>query len=137
MSIRWKLVPVVATVGVAALLAPVVAQQPASEDKIRASFRSTDKDGDGYVNIDEYVAHYVVVFGSLDKNRDGFLSRDELPADHDPAQYRGADRNGDGRLSLGEMIGDRVIYFFEFDRNRDGVLSAEEVLAIERTPVRK
>ena len=135
MSMSWKYsLPAVAGLALAALLPPAIAQQTATpDDRIRAAFKDADINGDGYVNIDEYVGYIVLQFARLDRNRDGYLATSELPKDHDPARARAADRNGDGRLSLGEIVGDRIVDFFEADTNHDGVITVEELLIYERT----
>jgi hypothetical protein len=103
------------------------AQPPALEE----AFRAADVNGDGAVNVDEFVAHFIGVFADLDKNRDGKLAFADIP-NADAARFRAADRDGDLMLSLGEVVADRIYHFFEMDTNRDGVISLEELLAYER-----
>jgi hypothetical protein len=105
--------------------------QPVDEPKIRAAFVQADQNGDGYVNVDEYVAYIVYVFGTYDKNGDHFLTPDELPSP-EPAHFKSADRNGDGKLSLGEAVAIKMIDYFDIDTNHDGALSIEEILVFER-----
>ena len=46
----------------------------------------------------------VVSFEDLDGDRDGFVARDEIPADHELARtFTTHDADGDGRLSAGEF----------------------------------
>ena len=130
MNLRCRSITVLAAVAGALLVGPTGAQQH-SEADIRAAFAAADRNGDGFVDIDEYVGHIILLFGTHDKNGDRYLTPDELP-NHDPARFRMADRDGDGRLSLGEGVAAKVIEYFEIDRNRDGVLSIEEVLVFER-----
>jgi len=106
-----------------------VAQAPGSkesDDALRKAFTAADANKDGVVEVDEAVGDAVLVFITLDKNRDRFLTLDELPR-HDPARLKSADRNGDGKLSVGEVAADRVWEFFEADANSNGVVTFEEV----------
>ena len=126
-----------AAIGAALLVAPVGAQQP-SQDAVRKAFAAADANGDGYLNIDEYIANVIYVFRDADKNRDGFIVEQEAIAYstmHSPSRFKNADRNGDGKLSVGEVVAAKVIDFFEIDTNRDGVISVEEVLVYERAMI--
>lgn len=105
------------------------AQAPGSkeaDDALRKAFTAADANKDGVVEVDEAVGDAVLVFITLDKNRDRFLTLDELPR-HDPARMKAADRNGDGKLSVGEVAADRVWEFFEADADSNGVVTFEEV----------
>jgi Ca2+-binding EF-hand superfamily protein len=115
----------------AALLAgPAAAQDADRTEAIRTSFESADRNGDGMLDIDEYVAHYVSAFDDFDKTQEGFLLPSDLP-DVDEARFAAADRNGDGRISLGEAVAERIIVFFEIDTMRNGMISLDEILAYE------
>jgi Ca2+-binding EF-hand superfamily protein len=120
--------------GIAAGIGVAVAQQ-VNEDAIRKAFADADVNGDGVLNVDEYVGHVVYVFKRIDVNRDGFITFEEAiafsPA-HNVAAMKAMDRNGDGKLSLGEVAGAKVIDFFEMDTNRDGVITVQELIAYER-----
>ena len=110
-------------------LGSVVAQTrpaPPSDDDVRKSFAAADDNKDGVINIDEAVGDAILIFVTLDKNRDRFLSKDELPG-YDPNRVQRADRDGDGRISVGEVAADRVWEFFEADTDRNGVVTFEEV----------
>lgn len=96
------------------------------EAALRKAFDAADTNKDGVIDIDEAVGDAVLIFATLDKNHDRFLTLDELPR-HDPARLKAADRNGDGKLSVGEVAADRVWEFFEADTNSNGVLTFEEV----------
>ena len=75
---------------------------------------------------DEFRARMHEVFFLLDRNKDGFLTKDEVPRATDAA-FRAADKNGDGKLSLDEYIDARMKDFEAADRNKDGVLTRDEV----------
>ena len=45
-----------------------------------------------------------ITFQSLDDDNDGFISRDEIPSDHELARhFMTHDTDGDGRLSMAEF----------------------------------
>jgi Ca2+-binding EF-hand superfamily protein len=117
--------------GLAAFLALTVSGAAAQERAdIEAAFEAVDANGDGVVDIDEFMAHYIAVANDLDADDSDTLTPDELP-NVDPERFALADRDRDGALSYPEVISDRVYVFYSSDTNRDGVLSLEEVLAAE------
>jgi hypothetical protein len=107
------------------------AQKPFDEQGIRTAFTQADQNGDGYVNVDEYVAYFIDAFHGYDKNGDHSLVEAELP-NSVPERFRSADRNGDGKLSVGEAVAFKMIDYFDIDTNHDGVLSIDEILVFER-----
>jgi len=121
---------VFATALAAAGLASQAHAQPVDEEKIRAAFIVADANGDGYVNVDEYVAYIIYAVGTLDKNHDHYLVPEELPYS-EPERFKSADRNGDGKLSLGEAVAIKMIDYFDIDTNHDGALSIDEILVFE------
>ncbi|SDZ93076.1 hypothetical protein [Rubrimonas cliftonensis] len=112
----------------ALLAAPGVEAQ---ESGVAAAFADADQNGDGALNVDEYVAHFVSLFGGVDADRDGRVSQADVPQ-VDPARFGAADANGDGYVSLGEAVAERMGLFFDIDSNRDGALSVEEIMVFER-----
>lgn len=121
-----------AALGAAVLLGPAFAQQAMSQDEIRTAFAAADANGDGYLNVDEFVANNVYLFQQTDTNRDRYLIPAEVPQ-VSPGRFRNADRDGDGRLSLGEAVAGKMIQFFDLDTSHDGTLSLDEVLDYERS----
>jgi len=103
--------------------------------------READSDGDERVTGTEFekfvlslVAKEVEArFQRLDRNRDGLITRSEVPT-MDPARFLRFDRNRDARLTPSEL--ERVLgrqaesrchaVFARMDLDRDGVLSAAE-----------
>ena len=105
-----------------------IAQEPA---EITQAFEAVDTNGDGVLDIDEFMAHYIKVANDLDTDDSDTLTMDELPSPVNEARFEMADRDGDGEISYPEVISERVYVFYSSDTNRDGVLSLEEVLAAE------
>ena len=101
----------------------------ATEEQLREAFAVADRNADGVVDVDEYVAYFVEAFRARDADGRGYLTIDEL-RDVDPARFAAADRNGDGRISLGETVAERMIVFFDLASD-DGVIRLEELLAYE------
>jgi len=104
---------------------------PPVQYDVRAAFAEADANKDGVIEIGEFYDRLVDVFFLDDKDKDGFLSHDEFVAavviDEPFAQV---DRNGDGKVSKQEFIRARLPLFRQTDKNDDGVLSLEEVIAV-------
>ena len=101
----------------------------AADDRLIAAHAAADVDGNGHVNVDEYVAYFVAAFRRVDAQNKGYL----VPADLqnvDQARFNAADRDGDGRVSLGEAIAERMIVFFEIAGD-DGTITTDDLLAFE------
>ena len=100
-------------------------QRPGSGDA-GEQFNRLDLNRDGRISLSEWTGDRNT-FDRIDRNDDGFLSRDELQNSHHGRghHFDVLDRNGDGRLALSEWLGDRNT-FNRLDRNRDGFLSRKE-----------
>lgn len=94
------------------------AQQSARE----AYFRGFDSNGDGRVEVDEYLAYLSWGFDQLDTNRNGQIDDDELPA--------GA-RRSQSRHRAGHELAVRQA-FQRLDTDRNGWLSVAELTAPPR-----
>lgn len=104
-----------------------------------------DKDKDGSISKAEAAGHPMLSsgFATIDGNKDGKLSRDELQASHKAMQgkhreradahFKAADKDGDGALSQQEAEAaarEKVARRFErLDADKDGKLTREEMRA--------
>lgn len=77
-------------------------------------------------------------FDRYDKDRDGRITRDEYLASRRKA-YAKLDTNGDGRLSFDEWAAKTTTKFAAADKGRDGALDAAEfaTTAVKRKPKRR
>ncbi len=77
-------------------------------------------------------------FDRYDKDRDGRITRDEYLASRRKA-YAKLDTNGDGRLSFDEWAAKTATKFVTADKGRDGALDAAEfaTTAVKRKPARR
>lgn len=117
----------VACAGALALAAS--APGAAATERLRAAHAAADVNGDGHVNVDEYVAYFVAAFRRADRQNKGYLTMADLE-NVDRARFNAADRDGDGRISLGEAIAERIILFFEI-ADDDGTITVDDLLAYE------
>jgi hypothetical protein len=100
-----------------------------------ARLKAADTNGDGMLSRAEAAAlpRLAERFETLDANRDGQVTRDEMRAAR--AHARGGnligllDADGDGRVSKAEALAKAEERFNRADANRDGFLSAEELPA--------
>jgi Ca2+-binding EF-hand superfamily protein len=111
--------------------ASAVTAQDAQED-----FRTTDRNGDGAVDAQEYRLRMVEVFYLADKNKDSSLTLEELQSSEtvDVAAYGAADANGNGVLLMQEFVEYRMTNFSQADANKDGKLTADEVSRWNTSP---
>ncbi len=94
-------------------------------------FSLTDIDKNGRIDRQEYQKRMVEVFYFADRNKDGFVTVEELAAieEVDTAAFAAADVNHDGKLTEDEFVAYRMVDFDAADKNKDGVLTYEEVQA--------
>ncbi len=120
-------------VALASLVLPAVSARsdPPAPYDVRVAFIEADTNKDGMIEIGEFYDRLVDVFFLDDKDKDGFLSHDEFVAAvviDEP--FSQVDRNGDGKISKQEFIRARLPLFRATDTNDDGSLSLDEVIAV-------
>ncbi len=94
-----------APLGVADLAGPPTASEKTREEK---RFARYDKDKNGIVGRDEYLASREKAFAKLDMNHDGKLSFDEY-AVKAVVKFAAADRDKNGGLNAPEFASTRVV----------------------------
>jgi hypothetical protein len=99
---------------------------PAQTPGSTPAFQTTDANKDGQIDRSEFQGRVLWEFSSRDLDKDGFLTRNELP--HLPVEaVRAADGDSDGKLSAIEYMNQRLKEYAGADQNRDGVLTQAEV----------
>ena len=140
--------PLIALAVLAALSAGAFAATPAAKpDPQRHGPASLDKNGDGFIDRSEAAAspRLASAFDTLDKDKDGKLSREELrqgrhgnrgPGARKPGGHEGGflarlDTNKDGRVSRDEAKADAKFAerFDAMDANKDGFIDKADFQA--------
>ncbi|CAA7613371.1 EF-hand domain-containing protein [Magnetospirillum sp. UT-4] len=109
-----------------------VADQPPRQSPAMG-LRSMDKDGDGAVNRQEFLAAHQGAddrFARMDIDKDGSVTREEFLAG--AQQRRGAyfdamDANKDGTITRAELDAKRTAMFDAMDADKDGRITADEM----------
>ena len=103
---------------------PVQAMAQASKQAVAVDpFMNFDRDGDALVSNEELRNAMAMTFMSLDKNSDGWLKGDEIPAATGPdgAKLTPMDRK------VEDFIGSSDEAFMLADKDQDGYLSRDEL----------
>ena len=103
---------------------PVQAMAQASKQVVAVDpFMNFDRDGDALVSNEELRNAMAMTFMSLDKNSDGWLKGDEIPAATGPdgAKLAPMDRK------VEDFIGSSDEAFRQADKDQDGYLSRDEL----------
>ncbi len=103
---------------------PVVSHDP------RAAHAEADRNGDGYIDREEFHQRMVEIFFHGDRDKDGYMSYEEIDRVVVVTEdWSRVDTNRDDRIALYEFIRVRFVDFDEVDTDQDGLLSVEEVAA--------
>lgn len=95
-------------------------------------FQRYDRNGDRRIDREEFQQAVVEAFYFRDKNKNGYLTADELEGAISQA-VRAASRTGDGRLSMDEYVNALFKDFGAMDTDADGTLTVEEIDTYIRT----
>jgi hypothetical protein len=103
-------------------------QKAAHEKRSAGRFAKEDKNGDGVLTQDELPAHFGDRLMKLDANKDGKLTREELAKLGDMREHWKARGHNDDkphtRANLVAHVGER---FTKLDTNKDGALTQDEM----------
>lgn len=119
---------------------PEGGRPPGGGDGPGAFFKQLDTDGDGKITQSEAGERWERV-GRMDKNKDGAITKDELPqfgagGPGAPAGggqfFEKGDKNGDGKLSKDEVPAEAWERLGKADKNNDGAVTKEELAAMFR-----
>ena len=76
------------------------------------------------MKLEEFKTFYIAEDRGLDKDGDGFITVQEWPA-RERRHFAPNDTDKDGRLSLEELLQMRLNHFKTMDKNGNGVLESE------------
>lgn len=104
-----------------------------TDNEVLAAFQAIDTAHAGQLTRQQVDDYFKQRFAELDRNKDGFLDKDELQGRASILGMKSGadmlfrlDMNSDGRLSLAEFMA-LSNYLFVRDENRDGILTLTEV----------
>ncbi|HEX4272674.1 MAG TPA: EF-hand domain-containing protein [Rhizomicrobium sp.] len=111
--------------------------QPSKPDLSRM-LEKADANGDGVITKAEFTDARAKLFDRLDRNHDGYLSKDDKPrfslgrggnGDRLQQMILIFDKDGDGKISRDEFVNGPSFLFDRADTNHDGVVDAGELAA--------
>jgi hypothetical protein len=118
--------------------APAPAQIGRAQGDAGATLQSADTNKDGIVTRAEFNGARIARFAQMDRNGDGFVSRDDFrtllrlrpqAGQRLDSLLAAGDANHDGRLSREEQLAAPMPLFERVDANRDGKIDAKEMAA--------
>jgi Ca2+-binding EF-hand superfamily protein len=111
--------------GLVLLSGPSLAQTPSAET-LKEWFQRHDRNGDGKLDRGEFQEGVVEGFYFRDKNRDGYLTIEELGG-ASPEAVKAASRAKAERLTVDEFVNALFKDFAAADKDGDGTLTLEEI----------
>ena len=107
--------------------------QTAPPPNLKEWFQQRDKNGDGKVDREEFYQGIIEIFFFRDKDKNGYLTIEELQGVVSVEVVKAASRKGDNRLTLDEYVNALFKDFAAADTDGDGKLSFEEIDIYVRT----
>lgn len=104
--------------------------------------QKADTNGDGIITKAEFTAARAKMFDRLDRNHDGYLTKDDKPRFSLLRNTNGGqlqqimlmlDKDGDGRVSRDEFVNSPGLLFDHADTNHDDQIDATELAAFKAT----
>lgn len=98
-----------------------------------------DKDGDGRISRDEFIAARAATFAKFDRNGDGVITRDDFKrilkfrrqaATRIDAMFAEMDADHDGRITRAELAAAPTLLFDRADSNHDGFVDKTELAGL-------
>jgi Ca2+-binding EF-hand superfamily protein len=135
-----KLHATLTVIAVGAFLPCIAEAQPAGQRDPMETIMSADKNNDGAVSRDEFLASRAQTFARLDRNGDETISKADLPRFKKMQEKAGPridsliqafDSNGDGRVSEDEFVSGPTPAFDMADADQDGFVTREEAEAAQ------
>ncbi|TNE41801.1 MAG: signal transduction protein [Sphingomonadales bacterium] len=110
-------------------------QQQVDPARFADRIMEADANRDGKVSRAELTAYRKQQWARIDRNGDGYFSKDDLPRFAQgkwetgrPAEVRRLyDSNGDGRVSQAEFVNGPTVAFDMADANRDNIVTRDEL----------
>jgi len=115
------------------LLIGVAAAQTVPQPTSKEWFQEHDKNHDGKLDREEFYQGIIEIFYFRDKDKNGYLTVEELQGVVSPEVIKAASKKGDNRLTLDEWVNALFKDFAAADTDGDGKLSFEELDIYIRT----
>ena len=113
--------------------------QPRKPDFLKLLERA-DANGDGTITAAEFTDARAKMFTRLDRNNDGYLTKDDTPrlalrrsgnGERMQDMLLMLDKDGDGRISRDEFVNSPSLLFQRADTNHDGAIDQAELAAFK------